>query len=55
MDETLRKVRLELKTCANELCFKCGKYEFEYQGACNGCRWLPVRKMEVDQDDDAGH
>jgi uncharacterized OB-fold protein len=51
MDETLRKVRQELKTCANELCLQCGKYKFEYQGACEDCRWLPVRKMEVDQDD----
>ena len=44
-------VKAELKDCVNELCLQCGKYKFEYQGACEDCRWLPVRKMEVDQDD----
>ena len=52
MDEILRKTRQELKTCANELCLQCGQYRQEHLGACEGCRWLPVRKMEVDRDDD---
>jgi hypothetical protein len=55
MDETLRKVRQELKRCANELCHMCGKYKFEYEGACEDCRWLPARYMEVDPDDDGRH
>ena len=52
MDETLRKVRQDLKDCANELCLHCGKYHFEHEGACTGCKWLAVKRMEVDQDDD---
>ena len=52
MDETLRKVRQDLKDCANELCFHCGKYHFEHEGACAGCKWLAMKRMEVDQDDD---
>ena len=55
MDETLRKVRQDLKDCANELCLYCGKYKVEYESACEGCRWLPVRYMEVDPDDDGRH
>ena len=55
MDETLRKVRQDLKDCANELCLHCGKYHFEHEGACAGCKWLAVKRMEVDQDDDGRH
>ena len=44
-------IQADFHDCVNELCLQCGKYKFEYQGACEDCRWLPVRKMEVDQDD----
>lgn len=30
---------LELRTCRNELCLKCGDYKFAHKGACDGCRW----------------
>ena len=23
----------------NELCYMCGKYKQEHEGACRGCRW----------------
>ena len=36
-------VKRELKTCANELCLRCGNYAQEHIGACNGCRWLSAR------------
>lgn len=26
--------------CINELCAYCGKYEWEHEGACDGCKWL---------------
>lgn len=38
----LEKTRKELKRCVNELCCRCGKYQNEHLGACNGCRWKDV-------------
>ena len=32
------------KDCVNELCLRCGSYKREYDGACNGCRWLKPRR-----------
>ena len=29
-----------LHDAINELCNKCGKYETEHLGSCDGCRWL---------------
>lgn len=29
----------EVKDMHNELCLKCGNYQREHLGACNGCRW----------------
>ena len=29
----------ELWNCRNELCFRCGKYEKAYCGACDDCRY----------------
>lgn len=37
------RLKQELKTCANELCLKCGGYHEEHLGACDGCRWKDVR------------
>ena len=34
----------DLKDCVNELCFCCGKYKKAHEGACDGCRWLQVKK-----------
>ena len=34
----------DLKDCVNDLCFCCGKYKKGHEGACNGCRWLQVKK-----------
>ena len=30
--------------CVNELCLKCGRYNREHDGACDGCRWLKPRR-----------
>ena len=30
--------------CVNELCTKCGRYKDEHEDACNGCRWLKLRR-----------
>ena len=27
------------RTAVNELCYMCGKYKQEHEGACRGCRW----------------
>ena len=37
-------LRSDLKDCANELCLMCGAYKREHEGACDQCRWLPIRK-----------
>lgn len=29
----------DIKDMHNELCLKCGNYQREHLGACNGCRW----------------
>ena len=34
----------ELKDCVNELCLQCGSYKHEHEGACDGCRWLKIRR-----------
>lgn len=41
--DRIRLLERELKTCANELCLRCGEYKQEHLGACNGCRWLSAR------------
>ena len=38
----------DLKDCANELCYRCGAYQQEHAGACNGCRWAPIRRGEYE-------
>lgn len=37
-------LKAELKDCANELCYMCGAYKLQHEGACDDCRWLPIRK-----------
>ena len=40
----IRKLEREYRTAVNELCYMCGKYKQEHEGACHGCRWeKPVR------------
>ena len=34
----------DLRDCVNELCLHCGQYHHAHQGACDGCRWLQVKK-----------
>ena len=34
----------DLTDCVNELCYRCGQYKKAHEGACNGCRWLQVKK-----------
>ena len=34
----------DYKDCVNELCYECGQYKQEHEGACDGCRWLKVRR-----------
>lgn len=35
----IRKLEREYRTAVNELCYMCGKYKQEHEGACDGCRW----------------
>ena len=47
----VKNLKSELKDCANELCLKCGSYKTQHLGSCDGCRWLPVRRMVIHDDD----
>lgn len=40
----LAYIKAELKDCVNELCQQCGQYKQEHLGACDGCRWLELRR-----------
>jgi len=42
-----KKAMRELKSCGNELCYRCGNYSNEHLGACNGCRWRYVKSGEM--------
>ena len=41
---TVQDIESEFKDCVNELCLKCMKYQYEHEGACDGCRWLKPRR-----------
>ena len=43
LETQLKRFKAELHECGNELCYKCGSYRQEHNGACDGCRWLNVR------------
>lgn len=32
-----------LMDCINELCLECGKYEYEFMGDCDGCKWYAIK------------
>ena len=32
-------LKKQLHEAKNELCYLCGKYREEHNGACDGCRW----------------
>ena len=34
----------DFRDCVNELCLRCGQYQQEHSGACDGCRWLKARR-----------
>ena len=42
-EDTLALLK-DYKDCVNELCYECGQYKQEHEGACDGCRWLKVRR-----------
>lgn len=37
--ELIEQALIAITDMRNELCDKCGRYEYEHNGACNGCRW----------------
>ena len=43
----LAYVKSLLQEAGNELCYKCGDYRMEHEGACNGCRWRYVKSGEM--------
>ena len=34
----------DLHDCVNELCLRCGQYQTEHLGSCDGCRWKRVKE-----------
>lgn len=40
--DMIKKLKVELKLCRNELCLLCGHYKRAHKGACDGCRWKDV-------------
>lgn len=40
----MQNMESDLHDCVNELCLKCGKYQQEHEGACDGCRWKETRR-----------
>lgn len=42
MLDLYESMKMELKTCRNELCLRCGNYREKHKGACDGCRWREV-------------
>ena len=40
-------VKSLLQEAGNELCYRCGNYKREFEGACNGCRWRYVKSGEM--------
>ena len=41
-----------LHRCINELCYQCGKYEMEHEGACEGCEWFPKKYEPIKSNDE---
>ena len=46
MDQQAEVYRMEgeFHDAVNELCYKCGSYRQEHEGACDGCRWRKPRR-----------
>jgi len=40
---TIKEKAEMLLDCVNELCLFCRKYEWEHDGACEGCKWYKVK------------
>ena len=43
IDDALELLK-DYKDCVNELCYQCGQYREEHNGACDGCRWQKPRR-----------
>lgn len=39
-----------LEECIDELCCQCGKYENEYQGSCDDCKWYQIKSNNYSLD-----
>ena len=43
-EPTRLQAESDFHDCVNELCYQCGSYKNEHEGACDGCRWLKPRR-----------
>lgn len=48
--EKLRRYKSELKRAVNELCLRCGQYQQEHLGACDGCHFKGMRSGDITAD-----
>ncbi len=44
--DRLEALRMELRSCRNELCYRCGAYTEAHEGACDHCRYRSGGKWE---------
>ena len=42
--ELLKKRTKQLRDAVNEVCYRCGDYRREHEGACNWCRWRDLKR-----------
>ena len=47
----LMEARGLAKEAVNELCLRCGGYQWEHEGRCDGCRWKAVRCGDASADE----
>lgn len=50
LTEKCKRLQNEVKHCRNELCLKCGNYNYAYIGHCDGCRFASGGEWERDLD-----
>ena len=42
--QEVKKDRIDMRDCVNEMCSLCGAYKREHEGACDKCRWKKVKE-----------
>ena len=48
LEAIIAKQKCTLYRCINELCQKCKRYQYEHEGACDGCSWKQLKDEQYD-------